>query len=101
MCFPIILFTVLAKVQANTCHLPHENRSAVLITVAATIFAVTFVFVALRMVSRIRATNTIGLDDWIIVLALVSTRLVDGRIYYLALILLVPVALGGLLYDFE
>jgi hypothetical protein len=81
MYFLIVLVTVLAKVQASSCHLPHENRSAVIITVAAAIFALTFVFIALRIISRIWATSTIGLDDWIIVLALVSTRPVDEGIY--------------------
>jgi hypothetical protein len=36
---------VLAKVQAATCDLPHPNRSTELIVIAASLFAITSIFV--------------------------------------------------------
>lgn len=71
---------VLAKVQAATCDLPHPNRSAELIVMAATLFAITSIVITLRLISRMWVSSTIGADDWIIALALVRIRLVDDRI---------------------
>ncbi|KAH9205839.1 hypothetical protein DL95DRAFT_235651, partial [Leptodontidium sp. 2 PMI_412] len=67
---------VVAKVQAATCQLPHPNRSGGLIVTVATLFAMTFLAIALRLISRTWVSGTIGIDDWIVSLALVPFRLV-------------------------
>ena len=71
---------VVAKVQAATCDLPHPNRSAELLSIAVTLFAITFVFITLRLISRMWVSSTIGIDDWIVALALVRIKLVDEQI---------------------
>jgi hypothetical protein len=71
---------VVAKVQAATCDLPHPNRSAELLSIAVALFAIAFVFITLRLISRMWVSNTIGIDDWIVALALVRIKLVDEQI---------------------
>ncbi|KAH8752324.1 integral membrane protein [Hyaloscypha sp. PMI_1271] len=44
---------VVAKVQAATCDLPHPNRSAEVLSIAIALFAIAFVFITLRLISRI------------------------------------------------
>ncbi|KAH7382013.1 hypothetical protein BKA64DRAFT_218410 [Cadophora sp. MPI-SDFR-AT-0126] len=61
---------IVAKVQAATCDLPHPNRSGGLIATVAALFVMAFLAIALRLISRVCASNTIGIDDWIIILAL-------------------------------
>ncbi|KAH6668361.1 hypothetical protein B0J14DRAFT_452413, partial [Halenospora varia] len=43
---------IVAKVQAATCDLPHPNRSGGLIATAATLFAMAFLAITLRLISR-------------------------------------------------
>lgn len=66
--------------QAATCDLPHPNRSDGLIATAATLFVMVFLAITLRLISRACASSTIGIDDWIIILALVRIKLVDEQI---------------------
>ena len=72
---------VLAKVQAATCNLPHQNRATELIVIAAVIFAVASVFITLRLVSRVWVTGIIGHDDWIIAVALVRIGHIEADIF--------------------
>ncbi|PVH86400.1 hypothetical protein DL98DRAFT_567785 [Cadophora sp. DSE1049] len=71
---------IVAKVQAATCDLPHPNRSGGLIATTAALFAMAFLAITLRLISRACASSTIGIDDWIIILALVRIKLVDEQI---------------------
>lgn len=75
-----MVYLVVAKVQAATCQLPHPNRSGGLIVTVATLFAMTFLAIALRLISRTWVSGTIGIDDWIVSLALVRIKLVDEQI---------------------
>ncbi|KAN0096823.1 hypothetical protein V8E51_015628 [Hyaloscypha variabilis] len=61
---------IVAKVQAATCNLPHPDRSAELIIVTATLFAVAFFVTILRLISRMWVSSTIGIDDWTLSMAL-------------------------------
>ncbi|KAH8590101.1 hypothetical protein B0O99DRAFT_635611 [Bisporella sp. PMI_857] len=61
---------IVAKVQAATCDLPRPNRSTEIIIVTATLLAVTFILITLRLISRVWMSSTIGPDGWIIALAL-------------------------------
>ncbi|KAH8767580.1 integral membrane protein [Hyaloscypha finlandica] len=61
---------IVAKVQAATCDLQHPNRSAELLSIAVALFAIAFVFITLRLISRMWVSNTIGIDDWFVALAL-------------------------------
>ena len=63
---------VLSKVQAATCDLPHENRSAEPMTLAASIYAITSVIIVFRLISKIWVSRTMGPDDWIVIIAQVS-----------------------------
>ena len=70
---------VLSKVQAATCDLPHPNYSPELIVIASTLFALAFILITLRLVSRMWVTRTFGSDDWTIALALVRIKVLDKR----------------------
>jgi hypothetical protein len=67
---------VLAKVQASVCHLPHPDRSAVPIVLTATVYTFTTVLVVLRLISKIWVSRTMGIDDWIVIIAQVCPMLV-------------------------
>ncbi|KAH8784505.1 hypothetical protein F5882DRAFT_497558 [Hyaloscypha sp. PMI_1271] len=60
---------VLAKVQASVCHLPHPDRSAVPLVLTATVYTFTTVLVVLRLISKIWVSRTMGVDDWIVIIA--------------------------------
>jgi hypothetical protein len=66
---------VLAKVQASVCNLPHPDRSAVPIVLTATVYAFTTVLVVLRLISKIWVSRTMGVDDWIVIIAQVCLML--------------------------
>lgn len=62
---------ILAKVQAAVCDLPHPDRSSLPIILVATVYTVVCVLIALRLVSKIWVSRTMGTDDWMIISALV------------------------------
>ena len=71
---------VVSKVQAATCKLANPDRSTELIAITATLLAFAFVVVILRLVSRTWVSSMIGIDDWMIILALVRGKIVDRSI---------------------
>jgi hypothetical protein len=72
---------VVAKVQAATCNLPHPDRSAELIIVTATLFAVAFFVTILRLISRMWVSSTIGIDDLTLSMALVRVKLINEQVF--------------------
>jgi hypothetical protein len=67
---------VLTKVQASVCDLPHPDRSAVPMVLAVAVYIVTTVLIVLRLISKIWVSQTMGLDDWTIIVAQVCLMLV-------------------------
>ena len=67
---------VLAKIQASVCDLPHPDRSAMPMVLAAAVYIVTTVLIVLRLISKIWVSQTMGLDDWTIIVAQVCLILV-------------------------
>jgi hypothetical protein len=63
----------LSKFQAGLCKLPVEDESNLVISVFIVITAVAVSVILVRLASKIFVTHDIGLEDYIIVFALVST----------------------------
>lgn len=54
--------------------LPMDNRSGVVVAVVSTVIPLTGLVVALRFYARQRLDNDVGLDDWAVLVALVSNK---------------------------
>lgn len=54
--------------------LPMDNRSGVVVAVVSTVIPLTGLVVALRFYARQRLDNDVGLDDWAVLVALVSIK---------------------------
>lgn len=64
-----------ADVQASgVVGLPADNRAGVVVAVVSTLVPLTGLVVAMRFYSRQHLDNRIGLDDWVVLAALVRRR---------------------------
>jgi uncharacterized membrane protein len=57
--------------------LPTESRAPVIIIILAVLLPLATLFVGLRFYSRKYHQNDVGIDDWVILLALVGSRVRD------------------------
>jgi fatty-acid desaturase len=72
----LLIIPALSKFQAGICKLPIEDKSNLVISIFIVITSVGVSVIFVRLASKTFVTHDIGLEDYIIVLALVSTQ--DG-----------------------
>lgn len=60
--------------------LPHDNQAYILISVAATVLSIASLSAALRIYTRACLLKQVGADDYLALLALVSSQLIDVEV---------------------
>ena len=63
----ILSYSGLAKVQAKLCNKPHESQQTKLLVFGYLTFALAFICMLVRIVSKIYMGIKLGIDDWLIV----------------------------------